>query len=72
MNWAVDEMERREADRGDGGLEVRPLGLARRSADLCHSHDMKYDIVINTDQQDTDDAVDLIINAMDRAGILKR
>ncbi len=69
---AVDEMERREADRGDGGLEVRPLGLARRSADLCHSHDMKCDIVINTDQQDTDDAVDLIINAMDRAGILKR
>ena len=67
---AVDEMERREAERSDGGIEVRPLGLARRSAALCHTHNINYDVVIHTDQQSTDEAVDLIIDALGEAGVL--
>jgi hypothetical protein len=31
-------LERRESTRGDGELEGRPIGLARRSDELCHSH----------------------------------
>ena len=33
---SVQELERREASRADGELEGRPLGLARRSNELCH------------------------------------
>ncbi len=60
----VDEMERREAQRSDGSVEGRPLGLARRSADLCHAHELEYDVVIYTDRQTTEEAVDLIMGAL--------
>ena len=63
----VDEMERREACRSNGGVEGRPLGLARRSADLCHAHELEYDVVIHTDRQTTDEAVDLIMAALENA-----
>ncbi|MCP4463465.1 MAG: hypothetical protein GY819_11770 [Planctomycetaceae bacterium] len=63
----VDEMERREAYRSDGSVEGRPLGLARRSADLCHAHELKYDVQIHTDRQTTGEAVDLIMAAFEKA-----
>lgn len=38
----VDELARREKERGD-----RPLGLARRSSELVHTHGLRYDITVN-------------------------
>ena len=61
---AVEESERREASRGDGGLEERPLGLARRSSELCHSHGLDYDVIVRTDEQTTVESVDAIIAAL--------
>ena len=37
VDCALQELERRESTRGDGELEGRPIGLARRSDELCHS-----------------------------------
>ena len=61
---SVQELERREASRADGELEGRPLGLARRSNELCHSHGLEYDVTIWTDQQGTVESVDAIIAAL--------
>ena len=61
---SVQELERREASRADGELEGRPLGLARRSNELCHSHGLEYDVTVWTDQQSTEEAVDAIIAAL--------
>jgi chloramphenicol 3-O phosphotransferase len=61
---SVAELERREASRGDGGLEGRPLGLARRSNELCHSHGLNYDVSVWTDQQTTEESVDVIVAAL--------
>jgi len=61
---SVAELERREASRGDGELEGRPLGLARRSNELCHSYGLNYDVIVWTDQQTTDESVDVIIAAL--------
>jgi len=61
---SVAELERREASRGDGELEGRPLGLARRSNELCHSHGLNYDVSVWTDQQTTEESVDVIIAAL--------
>ena len=61
---SVAELERREASRGDGGLEGRPLGLARRSNELCHSHGLNYDVTVWTDQQTTAESVDVIVAAL--------
>jgi chloramphenicol 3-O phosphotransferase len=58
---SVLELERREAARADGELEGRPLGLARRSNELCHSHGLEYDVTVWTDQQSTAASVDAII-----------
>jgi len=61
---SVAELERREASRGDGGLEGRPLGLARRSNELCHSHGLDYDVTVRTDEQTTEESVDAIVAAL--------
>jgi len=61
---SVAELERREASRGDGELEGRPLGLARRSNELCHSHGLNYDVTVWTDQQSTEESVDVIVDAL--------
>jgi chloramphenicol 3-O-phosphotransferase len=63
---SVEELARREAARADGGLEGRPLGLARRSAELCHGHDVNYDVSVHTDEQSTEESVELIVSAMNR------
>ena len=61
---SVQELERREASRADGELEGRPLGLARRSNELCHSHGLEYDVTVWTDQQTTEKSVDAIVAAL--------
>jgi len=64
------ELERRESYRADGELEGRPLGLARRSDELCHSHGINYDITVSTSAQTTDESVDAILCALTDAGLL--
>ena len=61
---SVQELERREASRADGELEGRPLGLARRSNELCHSHGLNYAVTVWTDQQTTEESVDAIVAAL--------
>jgi len=61
---SVQELERREASRANGNLEGRPLGLARRSNELCHSHGLEYDVTVWTDQQTTEESVDAIVAAL--------
>jgi chloramphenicol 3-O phosphotransferase len=65
---SLAELERRESSR-DGG-EVRPCGLARRSDELCHSHDLDYDVTVRTDEQSTAESVEAIVSALRRAGLL--
>jgi len=67
---SVAELERRDSSRGDGGFEGRPLGLARRSDELCHAHDLAYDVTVRTDEQSTAESVEAIIAAMRAAGLL--
>lgn len=55
----VEELERREQQRGD-----RPKGLARRSLTACHAHGLPYDVELNTDQQPTEDSVAAIVAAL--------
>ena len=64
---AVGELERRESSRADGRVEGRPVGLARRSSELCHAHGLDYDVRIRTDQQTTAESVDAIIAALQAA-----
>jgi chloramphenicol 3-O-phosphotransferase len=64
------ELERRESSRADGDLEGRPLGLARRSDELCHSHGIDYDVTVSTSAQTTDKSVDAILAALAGAGLL--
>jgi chloramphenicol 3-O-phosphotransferase len=66
---SVVEMERREASRADGGVEGRPLGLARRSAELCHAHGLQYDVRVNTDQETTAESIDKIVEALQKNGM---
>ena len=65
---SVAELERRESSRAGG--EVRPRGLARRSDELCHAHDLAYDVTVRTDEQTTTESVETIIAAMRDAGLL--
>lgn len=67
---SLEELERQESSRGDGGVEGRPLGLARRSDELCHSHGLKYDVTVWTDTQTAADATDAIVAALRAAGCL--
>ncbi len=64
------ELERRESSRGDGSFEGRPLGLARRSAELCLAHNLDYDNTLRSDEQTTAESVEAIITVMRDAGLL--
>ena len=64
---SLAELERRESFRGDGKLEERPLGLARRSDELCHAHPLIYDVTVQSDRESTEGSVDRIVAAL-RAG----
>jgi chloramphenicol 3-O phosphotransferase len=66
------ELERRESFRGDGKLEGRPLGLARRSDELCHGHALPYNITVHTDRQTTEQSVAAIIAALLSSGLMPR
>ncbi|MSO94865.1 MAG: hypothetical protein EXQ81_03605 [Thermoleophilia bacterium] len=67
---SVAELERRESFRNDGELEGRPLGLARRSDELCHGHNLDYDVTVHTDVETTEESVESILSAMRRGGLL--
>ena len=67
---SLEELERREASRGDGRVEGRPLGLARRSDEICHSHGLEYDMTVWTDRQTVVESVDSIVTALRTAGCL--
>ena len=67
---SVAELEQRESTRGDGGVEGRPLGLARRSDELCHSHNLTYDVTVRTDECSTAESVDAIMAALRGTGLL--
>jgi chloramphenicol 3-O-phosphotransferase len=62
---SLAELERRESSRGDGKAEGRPLGLARRSDELCHAHPLVYDVTVQTDAESTAQSVDRIIAALE-------
>ena len=64
------ELERRESFRGDGKLEGRPLGLARRSDELCHAHALPYHIAVQTDRHTTEQSVAAIIAALQSGGFM--
>ena len=61
---SLAELERRESSRGDGKAEGRPIGLARRSDELCHAHPLVYDLTVQTDAESTAQSVDRIIAAL--------
>ena len=67
---SLQELERRESSRGDGGVEGRPLGLARRSDEICHSHGLDYDVTVWTDQQSVAESVESIVMALRAARCL--
>jgi len=64
VHCSVEELERREAFRADGGLEGRPRGLARRSNELCHAHGLDYDVNVWTDRESTAESVEALLVAM--------
>ena len=64
VHCSLTELERRESYRADGKLEGRPLGLARRSDELCHAHPLVYDVTVQTDTESTAQSVDRIIAAL--------
>ena len=61
---SLAELERRESSRGDGKFEGRPLGLARRSDELCHTHPLVYDVTVQGDEESTEQSVDRIVAAL--------
>jgi chloramphenicol 3-O phosphotransferase len=67
---SLEELERREASRGDGRVEGRPLGLARRSDEVCHLHGLEYDVTVRTDQETVAESVDAIVAALRATGCL--
>ncbi|MFZ4669450.1 MAG: phosphotransferase-like protein [Microthrixaceae bacterium] len=70
VECSLEELERREAARSDGAAEVRPLGLARRSDELCRATTLTYDVTVSTSDQTTDESVDVIIAALRADGHL--
>lgn len=67
---SVAELERRESSRGDGRVEGRPLGLARRSAELCHAHNLPYDVTVETDWQTREESVAKILAGLRQRGFM--
>jgi chloramphenicol 3-O phosphotransferase len=70
VHCSLVELERRESSRADGKVEGRPLGLARRSDELCHAHPLAYDITVHTDQEPTAQSVESIVTAMQARGLI--
>ena len=70
VDCALPELERRESTRGDGELEGRPIGLARRSDELCHSHGLPYQVRVSTDRQSTAQSVEAVVTALQQDGLL--
>ena len=70
VDCSLAELERRESGRGDGELEGRPIGLARRSDELCHSHGLAYQVRVSTDRQSTTESVERVVRALQQAGLL--
>jgi chloramphenicol 3-O phosphotransferase len=70
VDCALPELERRESTRGDGELEGRPIGLARRSDELCHSHGTPYQVRVSTDRQSTAQSVEAVVTALQQVGLL--
>jgi len=68
---SLQELERRERSRGDNGVEGRPPGLARRSDELCHSHQLDYDVTVSTDRQTMTESVESVVAALRHAGLLE-
>jgi chloramphenicol 3-O phosphotransferase len=68
VRCSLDELERRESSRADGKLEGRPMGLARRSDELCHSSGLDYDVTVDTSRQTTDESVAAILALAATAG----
>ncbi len=68
--WEVLRLERRESTRGDGELAGRPIGLARRSDELCHSHGIPYQVRVSTDRQSTAQSVEAVVTALQQDGLL--
>jgi aspartate aminotransferase/aminotransferase len=67
---SLEELERRESSRGDGRLEGRPLGLARRSDEVCHTHGLDYDVTVRTDQHTVAESVEKVVAGLRAAGCL--
>jgi len=67
---SLTELERRESFRGDGKVEGRPLGLARRSDELCHAHPLPYDITVHTDEESTAQSIARIVEALRSARMI--
>ena len=72
VDCSLAELERRESARGDGELEGRPIGLARRSDELCHSHGLPYQVRVSTDRQSTAESVESVVRALQHSGVLSR
>jgi hypothetical protein len=47
-----------------------PIGLARRSDELCHSHGLAYQVRVSTDRQSTAESVESVVMALQQAGLL--
>jgi chloramphenicol 3-O-phosphotransferase len=71
VECALEELERRESTRSDGAAEVRPLGLARRSDELCRATTLTYDVSVSTSDQSTGASVDVIVAALRSGGHLR-
>jgi hypothetical protein len=50
---------------------VRPLGLARRSDELCRATTLTYDVSVSTSDQSTGASVDVIVAALRSGGHLR-
>ena len=70
VSCSLAELERRESSRADGGVEGRPLGLARRSDELCRANGLVYDITVDTGEQPTAESVDTIVAALQAASYI--
>ncbi len=64
VHCSLAELEQRESGRGDGRLEERPRGLARRSDELCHAHGLAYDMTVDTSLETTTESVRRILEQL--------
>lgn len=64
VHCSLAELEQRESGRGDGCLEERPRGLARRSDELCHAYGLAYDVTVDTTSESTAESVHRVLKLM--------